>query len=192
MFHKILEGGTVHLGWNGLCNAENQEKSEKCSHSNQLLLSIVNFKYQAIIFVFFLTGFASVSGTCQTQADEKLLTRLESTLLLDSAQVTNLNSVFKSYALQLDSINATIKTVQTSSLEESEISKKSAVLFRERKDLNTWKNTQLRSELTPEQQKKYDTEIVAKSRPVLHFGHDKAKCKACKPGDPGYVPGQNN
>jgi len=151
----------------------------------------VKFKYQAIIIAFFLTSFFSEAGICQTQADEKLLSQLTTELVLDSIQVTNLNSIFSSYALQLDSINTTIKTVQTSTLEESEISRQSAVLFRERKDLNTWKNTQLRAQLTPSQQKKYDTEIVSRSRPVLHFGHDKAKCEACKPGDPGYIPGQN-
>lgn len=132
------------------------------------------------------------SGTCQTKADEKLLTRLETELDLDSNQITQLSAVFKTYAVQLDSLNSTINQVQTSTLPESEISEKSAVLYRERKDLNAWKGTQLRAALTPEQQKKYDLEIVAKVRPVLHFGHDKAKCAACKPGDPGYVPGQNN
>ena len=153
----------------------------------------MNFKYQAIIFVIFLNGFFSYSGTCQSKADEKLLTTLKTQLNLDSTQVTELNQVFMDYALQLDSLNATIKEVQTSTLPEEEISKKSSVLFQERKDLNAWKTMQLRAALTSEQKKKYDSEIVAKSRPVLHFGHDKAKCEACKkPGDPGYVPGQNN
>lgn len=147
------------------------------------------FKIQAIIFVLFLSLFITDEINCQSAADEKLLVKMTQVLTLDSAQVNGLKSVFFSYAFQLDSINAHIKTVQKSSIAEEEISKKISIIFRERKDLTVWKNSQIAATLSAEQKKKYDSEIVAKTRPVLHFGHDKANCKVClKPGDPGYVP----
>ncbi len=147
------------------------------------------FKIQAIIIVLFLALTMSKEIKCQSAADEKLLAKMTTELSLDSTQIYKLKNVFSSYAFQLDSLNTFIKAVQTSDQSEEDISKKSSVLFQERKDLSKWKTNQIAINLTAVQKKKYDTEIVAKTRPVLHFGHDKANCKVClKPGDPGYVP----
>ncbi|HCY45558.1 MAG TPA: hypothetical protein DHU89_02670 [Flavobacteriales bacterium] len=146
-------------------------------------------KIQALIFVLFLSLTMSKEIKCQSAADEKLLVKMTTELSLDSAQIYSLKKVFSSFDFQLDSINALIKTVQTSDQPEEDISKKSSVLFQERKDLSNWKANQIAINLTAVQKKKYHTEIVAKTRPILHFGHDKADCKVClKPGDSGYVP----
>ncbi len=145
------------------------------------------FNYRAIIFALFFTLALQHAGRCQSLADEKLLEQLKKELTLDSSQVASITSVFLDYSIQLDTLNTTIKALQMSDLSEDEIGKKTSILFKERKDLRNWKTERLVYFLSAEQKVKYQKEIVAKARPVLHYGHNKADCKACdKPTMPPF------
>lgn len=137
------------------------------------------FKILAKISVFFYVVFGGFVANSQSASDSKLLLKMTTVLSLDSEQVNSLDSVFTTFSFELDSLNAKIKQIQTSDISEDEINKQSSVLFQERKDLRTWKNNQITSNLTPEQKLLYQKEILTKARPVLHFGHDKADCKVC-------------
>ncbi len=153
----------------------------------------MNF-YQVRICVLILILLATAEIKCQTSPDEKLLEVIQTELKTDSVQYNSLTLLFKNYATQLDSLNTAIKTTQQSSLAEDSISAKCSVLFAERKDLRTWKENQIKFILTPEQAADYETKVKAKSRPVLHFGHNKADCNACNTSDSGlpFAPGSLN
>jgi len=130
-----------------------------------------------LVFLYVLTG-VFVANT-QSASDSKLLSKMTDVLKLDSNQVNSLDSIFTSFSVQLDSLNTKIKDIQTSELTEKEIGEQSSVLFVVRKELQFWKKSQIISILTPEQNALYKKEILAKSSPVVHFGHDKANCKVC-------------
>jgi|GEM_PF-2319742 len=143
--------------------------------------------FRAILSLFLYVCLNSNVAFSQNASDIKLLEKMTTVLELDSNQVTALDSVFISFANQLDTLNAKIKKIQTSELSEEEINEQTSVLFTERKDLRSWKTDQIKAKLTPEQVKTYDSEIVAKARPVLHFGHNKANCKTCETPTDGAI-----
>ncbi len=119
-------------------------------------------------------------ANAQSAADIRLLDKMTTTLDLDTNQVQALNSVFVSFSEQLDSLNAKIKEIQTSDVAEEQISQQSSVLFQERKDLIEWKKDQITAQLSAEQNKVYNQEIVNKAKAAVHFGKDKADCKECR------------
>lgn len=139
-------------------------------------------------FSFFLYGLSCVFvANGQSASDTRLLNKMTTLLSIDSSQVISLESVFKSFSLQLDSVNTKIKEIQTSELSEEEISEQTSVLHKERKEIANWKKEKITSILTPDQNVLFKKEILAKSRPVVHFGHDKADCNVCEKPKNGAI-----
>lgn len=142
---------------------------------------IIQFRQEMAVLVL-ATFFLPHSGASQiSEQDKAMISKIKNELTLTGNQSSLLDSLFLNASLELKKYDDEIKELQTSDLDEEQISLKVAVLNQKKKDKRELRDIEFRMILTAEQKQVYEEKIKPAKPQVLHYGmnHDRMNCNVC-------------
>lgn len=125
-------------------------------------------------------NFPATQASAQSERELAFIRNMESTLELSENQSKNVWAIYHDAALELDSLQGVIKTIEQSAIPEEQVRLQVLVMNQEKKDIKAIRDSEVESLLTEEQREKYLAEIKPVKPSVLHFGiHNRADCNVC-------------
>ncbi len=113
--------------------------------------------------------------------DQRKRDAISEQLKLHPLQEQVLDSLFASYARQIEAVDMRLKAIERDpNLSEDQVVMRMNVLSQEKTDLRNLRELDIQAVLTPEQKKEYASRIQPNKPAVLHFGiHNRMDCNVC-------------
>ena len=125
---------------------------------------------------------ATMSGRAQLSASDSLfMSKLQRTCELNSMQISAVDTLVKSTAIQLKQFDKELSKVSRSSLSDEEKSMRQNEIRKQKKDATEGRDMAIAFLLDDRQRRIFNEQIKPSKPAVLHMGmnHDRANCNVC-------------
>jgi len=125
---------------------------------------------------------AAMSGRAQLSASDSLfMSKLQRTCELNSMQISAVDTLMKSTAIQLKQLDKELSKVSRSSLSDDEKSMRQNEIRNQKKDATEGRDMAITFLLDDRQRRIFNEQIKPSKPAVLHMGmnHDRANCNVC-------------
>ena len=125
---------------------------------------------------------AAMSGSAQLSASDSLfMSKLQRTCELNSMQISAVDTLMKSTAIQLKQLDKELSKVSRSSLSDEEKSMRQNEIRKQKKDATEGRDMAIAFLLDDRQRRIFNEQIKPSKPAVLHMGmnHDRANCNVC-------------
>jgi len=123
-----------------------------------------------------------MSGRAQLSASDSLfMSKLQRTCELNSIQISAVDTLMKSTAIQLKQFDKELSKVSRSSLSDEEKSTRQNEIRKQKKDATEGRDMAIAFLLDNRQRRIFNEQIKPSKPAVLHMGmnHDRANCNVC-------------
>jgi hypothetical protein len=123
-----------------------------------------------------------MSGRAQLSASDSLfMSKLQRTCELNSLQISAVDTLMKSTAIQLKQLDKELSKVSRSSLSDEEKSMRQNEIRKQKKDATEGRDMAIAFLLDDRQRRIFNEQIKPSKPAVLHMGmnHDRANCNVC-------------
>jgi hypothetical protein len=125
---------------------------------------------------------AAMSGSAQLSASDSLfMSKLQRTCELNSMQISAVDTLMKSTAIQLKQLDKELSKVSRSALSDEEKSMRQNEIRKQKKDATEGRDMAIAFLLDDRQRRIFNEQIKPSKPAVLHMGmnHDRANCNVC-------------
>ena len=125
---------------------------------------------------------AAMSGRAQLSVSDSLfMSKLQRTCELNSMQISAVDTLMKSAAIQLKQLDKELSKVSRSSLSDDEKSMRQNEIRNQKKDATEGRDMAITFLLDDRQRRIFNEQIKPSKPAVLHMGmnHDRANCNVC-------------